>query len=146
MVHSYLDNFIFQPSKMKDKIADLRKTGLLKIIMKKLNKKRTIIIPKKNQLISEGISGPDPVLALADFPEIIHSTCELSKNKLLCRVVKWVENQIVLVAKLRSHFQSQIAIAKICEITIAQSCENCDFLFWNLKITQKPKFCNEWIL
>ena len=68
---------------MKDKIVDLRKTGSLKIIMKKLNKKRTIIIPKKNQLISEGISGPDLVLALEAFPEIIHSTCESSKNKLL---------------------------------------------------------------
>ena len=50
------------------------------------------------------------------------------------RVVKWDENQIALVAKLRSHFQNQIAIAK-----------NCDFLILNLKITQKLESCNEWI-
>jgi len=30
-----------------------------------------------------------------------------------------------------------------CEIAIAKSCENCDFLILNLKITQKPEFCNE---
>ena len=45
------------------------------------------------------------------------------------RVVKWAENQIVLVAKLRSNFQNQIVIAK-----------NCDFLILDLKITQKPEF------
>ena len=55
----------------------------------------------------------------------------------IARVLKWGENQIVLVAKLRtpfqiqialvaklrSHFQNQIAIAKNCEIAIAKSCE-----------------------
>ena len=41
---------------------------------------------------------------------------------------------LLLVAKLRPHFQNQIAIAK-----------NCDFLMLNLKITQKTEFCNEWI-
>ena len=42
------------------------------------------------------------------------------------RVVTWAENQIVLVAKLRSHFQNQIAIAK-----------NCDFLILNFKSHSK---------
>ena len=36
-------------------------------------------------------------------------------SKFKSRVVKWAENQIVLVAKLRPHFQNQIAIAKSCE-------------------------------
>ena len=45
------------------------------------------------------------------------------------RVVKWAVNQIVLVAKLRSNFQNQIAIAK-----------NCDFPILDLKITQNLNF------
>ena len=62
------------------------------------------------------------------------------------RVVKWAENQIVLVAKLRTPFKiqivlvaklrslflNQIAIAKNCEIAIAKSCEKLrkyEFLF-----------------
>ena len=63
------------------------------------------------------------------------------------RVVKWVENQIVLVAKLRtpfqiqivlvaklrSNFQNQIAIAKNCEIAIAKSCEKLRFSHFGLE-------------
>ena len=45
--------------------------------------------------------------------------CRKRDSKLLtgsgvARVVKWAENQSVLVAKLRFHFQNQIAIAKSC--------------------------------
>ena len=80
------------------------------------------------------------------------------------RVVKWAENQIVLVAKLRSpfqiqialvaklrsHFQNQIAIAKlrlrkVAKLQLRKVAKNCHFLILNLKITQKPEFCNEWI-
>ena len=63
------------------------------------------------------------------------------------RVVKWIENQIVLVAKLRtpfqiqivlvaklrSNFQNQIAIAKNCEIAIAKSCEKMRFSHFGLE-------------
>ena len=48
---------------------------------------------------------------------------------LASRVVKWAENQIVLVAKLRTPFQIQIAlVAKLRsnfqnKIAIAKSCE-----------------------
>ena len=49
------------------------------------------------------------------------------------RFVKWAENQIVLVAKLRSNFQNQIAIAKNYEIAIAKSCEKLRFSHFGLE-------------
>jgi len=45
------------------------------------------------------------------------------------RVVKWAENQIVLVAKSQ----------------LRKVAKNCEFPILNLKITQKPEFSNEWI-
>ena len=75
-----------------------------------------------------------PLVGFNSDPEGSHGElCSILPSQ--ARVVKWAEKSNCV--NCDPTFKIKLRLRKVAK--------NCDFFILNLKITQKPEFCNEWI-